>query len=78
MGERSTVYVALLDEGVAVWRPAAAEQVTSDLYRLLGSVPPSESWQFQPGAIVRCEVRTLSGGPVLVAVASLDNPAPRE
>jgi hypothetical protein len=67
MGERATVYVALLDENVDVWRPAAAEQVAPDLFRLLGPVPPGETWQFQPGEVVRCRVGFLSEGPALVA-----------
>ncbi len=68
MGELDTVYVCLLDEGVNVWRPVAAQQVGSNLFRLLGPVPSSESWQFQPGEIVQCEVRSLSEGQALVAV----------
>jgi hypothetical protein len=70
MDESSTVYVALLDEGVDVWRPAAAEQIAPYLFRLLGPVPPGECWQFQPGEVVRCEVRVLAEGPTLVAVGS--------
>jgi len=68
MVERRTVYVALLDEGVDVWRPTAAQQVAPHLFRLLGPVPPGESWHFQPDEVVRCEVRPLSEGPALVAV----------
>ena len=70
MSECSTVYVALLNEGTEVWRPVAAEQVGPELFRLRGSVPASESWQFQPGEVVRCEARVLSGRQVLVAVKS--------
>jgi hypothetical protein len=70
MGESLLVYVALLDEGVDVWRPAPAEQVAPHLYRLLGPMPPDESWQFQPGEVVRCEARPLSEGLALVAVES--------
>jgi hypothetical protein len=62
MGEFLTVYVALLDEGTAVWRPVAAEKVGPDLFRLLDCVPVDECWQFEPGEIVRCEARALSGG----------------
>ena len=69
MDERSTVYVALLDEGTNVWRPVNGESVGLGLFRLLGSVPSDENWQFQPGEVVRCENRNLSGGRVLVAVA---------
>ena len=40
------VFVALLNEGTEVWRPADAEPLGGDLYRLLGTVPDDESWQF--------------------------------
>ena len=64
------VYVALLDEGVDVWRPAAAEHIDADWYRLVGSQPDGESWEFRTGQIVRCEARRVSGELVLVAVAA--------
>jgi hypothetical protein len=70
MGELRTVHVALRDEGTDVWRPVAAEPVGPGLFRLLGPVPQGESWQFEPGEVVRCEDRLLSGGLVLVAVES--------
>jgi hypothetical protein len=66
-----TIYVYLLDEGVNVWRPVAAQPLGADLYRLEGSVPADESWQFQPGTVVRCQERLLSEGPRLVAVAQV-------
>jgi hypothetical protein len=72
MGERGEVYVALLDEGTAVWRPVAAEQVGPGLFRLLGPVPDDEVWEFPPGAVVRCEGRQLSGGAALVAVERVE------
>ena len=63
MGDRCEVYVALLGgEGVAVWRPVAAERVGEALYRLDGPVPDGESWQFQPGEVVRCEQRDFADG----------------
>jgi len=39
MSETRTIYVALLDEGVDVWRPVDAEHVAGDLYRLRGPCP---------------------------------------
>ena len=68
----ATVYVALLDEGVDVWRPVHAQHVAGNLYRLMGEQPDDESWPFAVGDVVRCEKRTLSGDrarpePVLVA-----------
>lgn len=72
MGDRGSVYVALLDEGTDTWRPIAAERVGPGLFRLLGAVPPGESWRFKPGDVVRCQGRLLSGRLVLVAVENSD------
>ena len=70
-GDVATVYVALLDEGVDVWRPVQAEHAEGDLYRLKEEPPDDEVWPFAVGDVVRCQMRTLSGGeqrePVLVA-----------
>jgi hypothetical protein len=68
MHENSTVYVYLLGASVDVWRPVAAEKVGPNLFRLSGPVPDGESWQFQPGEVVYCEERALSGGPAVVAL----------
>ena len=65
------IYVALLDEGTAVWRPVPAIDLGNNVFRLSPKSPPSddEQWEFTPGETVRCERRALSGGvPVLVAV----------
>lgn len=66
-----TIYVALLDEGVDVWRPVTAVRVSAGTYQIQDSVPSDEEWEFQPLDVVRCEQRTLSGGQVLVAIARL-------
>jgi hypothetical protein len=34
---------------------------------LEGPAPKDERWAFQPGAIVECEIRKLSGGERVVA-----------
>jgi len=49
----ATVYVALLDEGVDVWRPVQAEYLGADLYRLTGAPPDDEAWPFAIGDVVR-------------------------
>jgi hypothetical protein len=54
MADSSTVFVALLDEGTQVWRPVAAEPAGAGVFRLIGSVPDGEAWDFQPGERVRC------------------------
>jgi hypothetical protein len=65
-----TIYVELLDEGVDVWRPVAAAEEAPGIYRLPSSAPAGETWSFEPGSAVRCELRELSGGVALVAVAA--------
>jgi hypothetical protein len=66
----AVIFVKLLDEGVDVWRPVPAEQVSPGVFRIPAdaAVPESERWEFRPGATVRCELRRLSGGKHLVAV----------
>lgn len=64
MTREETIYVALLDEGVSVWRPVLAAWVGGDIYRI--SDQPydrdAETWEFEPGAQVVCEwVRTFDG-----------------
>jgi hypothetical protein len=68
---RRTIYVALLGEGTDVWRPVEAEEHRDGLFRILSenSKPDDERWEFPQGAIVRCERRSLSEGPALVAVS---------
>jgi hypothetical protein len=61
-GMACTVYVYLPEEAVDVWRPVTAEFVSDGVYRLHGPVPDDEVWEFQPGAIVRCEERLLARG----------------
>jgi hypothetical protein len=65
----ATVYVALRDESVDVWRPVEAEQLTESIYRLADAPPlEGEVWEFAAGSMVRCERRELSEGSALVAV----------
>ena len=68
--ESQTIYVALLDEGVDVWRPVDAEVLPDGLFRIVSPAPDpdDERWEFSSGSIVRCEYRRLSEGRTLVAV----------
>jgi hypothetical protein len=64
-----TIYVALKDEAVDVWRPVEATDEGDSVYLIAeAGMPEGEAWEFQPGSRVRCERRELSGGPALVAV----------
>ncbi len=63
-----TIYVALLNEGVDVWRPVEATAEENGIFRLSPDEPDaSEEWEFAPGSRVRCELRDLGNGPVPVA-----------
>ena len=72
-----TIYVALLDEGVDVWRPVPAHRVDGDTYVILrpDSYDPSdESWEFPPGSVVKCRLRQTREGSILAAVERLATP----
>jgi len=73
VGDVSTIYLALLDEGIDVWRPVQATELASGLYQIVSdNVDPSdERWEFSAGSKVRCELRSLSGGTYLVAVEQM-------
>ena len=65
----ATVYVALREEGVDVWRPVEAEHISESIYRLADApLPETEDWAFLPGSTVRCELRELSEGTTVAAV----------
>jgi hypothetical protein len=61
------IYVTLLGEGLNVLRSVQAEHLGRDYYRILEAMPEGETWQFPPGAVVRCQKKRLSGGKGLVA-----------
>jgi hypothetical protein len=61
------IYVPLLDEGIDVWRPASAEHISDDVYRITGEPLEDETWKFSRGQVVRCRQQVLSGDTCLVA-----------
>lgn len=63
------IYVALLDEGVDVWRPVQAERLSGNRYRILDQHYDRsiETWQFEPGDVVLCEMIESSDGRILAA-----------
>jgi hypothetical protein len=69
MSKRDTIYVALLDEGIDVWRPVEAERLSPDIYRIVdqGYDPDIERWEFEPGTVVRCRTEKRDGRQILVA-----------
>jgi hypothetical protein len=69
MSKRDTIYVALLDEGIDVWRSVEAERVSPDSYLIVDQDydPTIETWEFESGAVVRCRKESREGRRVLVA-----------
>ena len=68
------VHIALLDEGVDVWRPVQAEHLGGNVYRILSQSYDRavESWQFEPGDVVLCERVESSDGRTLAATRKAD------
>jgi len=64
------IYVPLLDEGTDVWRPASAEHIRDDVYRITSEPSEDEYWKFSAWQLVRCRQQKLSGGDCLVAYES--------
>jgi hypothetical protein len=60
--KKKTIHVYLHDEGVDVWRPVESEEIGNNIFRIpIGvTIPEGENWEFQPGDLVRCELKTLS------------------
>ena len=54
-GEISRIYVALLDEGIEVFREVLAQRLSEDQYRIVEQPYDQqvESWESVPGDVVR-------------------------
>jgi len=61
-GTKVLVYIPLLDEGVDVWRPVAAEVIGNGCYRITGNEPNDERWEFPLGTAVRCREHRFEDG----------------
>jgi hypothetical protein len=64
-----TIYVFLPDEAVDTWRPVQAEHLHDNVYHILDQPYDRdvETWQFEPGDEVQCELVTCYEGRVLAA-----------
>ena len=62
MASSQEIYVALLDEGVDVWRPVQARALGGGEFEILGIVPAGELWEFPPGTRVRCREHDFADG----------------
>jgi hypothetical protein len=62
--EPVTIFVALLNEGVDVWRPVQARPLEHGHFRIIGvdADTSDETWQFPVGAIVKCVNKKFADG----------------
>lgn len=69
------IFVALLGEGTDVWRPVAAESLGHGRYRIAGTQPDDEPWEFHESDVVHCVPRRSADGSVhLTAVERAADP----
>lgn len=68
------IFVSLLDEQVDVRRPVQAQHLHSNVYRITDQPYDRqlETWQFQPGDEVMCELIESSEGQILAAIRLAD------
>jgi hypothetical protein len=66
---RSEIYVSLQGEGTVVWRPVNAERLRKNVYRIADQPydRETESWEFEPGDVVLCEMVESGDGRILAA-----------
>ena len=64
------IYVALLDERIDVWRPIWAERLDDNVYRIVDQPYEREleTWQFEPGDDVACDLIESGDGRILAAI----------
>ncbi len=69
MNEMTQIYVALLGEGVDVWRPVRARRLGGNVFLIVDESYDceTESWQFEPGEKVVCEETASDEGTILAA-----------
>ncbi|MBV8829680.1 MAG: hypothetical protein JO108_10695 [Acidobacteriaceae bacterium] len=66
-GKETSIYVTLVGEGLNLMRAVRAEHLGQDYYRIVDVMPEGETWQYQPGQVVRARKKNLSSGKALVA-----------
>jgi hypothetical protein len=70
MSETIEIFVSLLDEQVDVRRPIQAIHLGNNVYRITNQPYEREleTWQFEPGDEVVCELVESSDGQILAAI----------
>lgn len=66
-----TIFIELLDEGVAVWRPVQAIHLEKNAYKVIDQAydRKTESWQCGSGDRVICDLVDSSDHQILAAIA---------
>jgi hypothetical protein len=74
MSSPMEIFVSLLDEQADVRRPIQAEHVHDDVYRITDQSYDRkvETWQFEPGDEVVCELIDSNEGRILAAMRCAD------
>ncbi len=74
MSSPTEIFVSLLDEQVDVRRLVQAERVHGDVYKITEQPYDRgvETWQFEPGDEVVCELIESSEGRILAATRRAD------
>jgi hypothetical protein len=67
--ESETIYVPLLGEGIDVWRPVKARRLPDGAYLVLEQDydRDTETWQFEPGTVVKCRVEKRNRRQITIA-----------
>jgi hypothetical protein len=62
--ESVEIFVELLGEGTACWRPVLAVPLGGAVFRIATdqAIPTDEKWAFGPGEVVTCEQRVFHSG----------------
>jgi hypothetical protein len=68
------IFVYLPDEQVDVWRPVQAEHLRENVYKIADQSydEEDETWQFEPGDEVVCELIDSNEGRILAAMRRAD------
>ncbi|MFZ1156096.1 MAG: hypothetical protein WAN93_14460 [Solirubrobacteraceae bacterium] len=74
MSNLEEIFVSLLNEAVDVWRPVQAEPLHDNVYRIIDQPynREIETWQFEPGDEVVCELTESSDGQIRAATRRAD------
>ncbi len=74
MSGLTEIFVSLLDEQVDVRRPVQAEPIHDNIYKIIDQPYDRkvETWQFEPGDEVVCELVEASEGRILAATRRAD------